>query len=176
MYWIGKYLYVFGELNIFKKSVSFLVNYICIKIEVSFNGNFGEEEDNFVLSFSNELIKVGIDLIGRFFKVQKEGVFCLFVCLCEQLFIFCGFYVKVGDERGICFIVSYDNKNCVIRWYIGIINVINEKFLKINVMVFGSKVEVVWMYFNFMQSKGVKFNGLFLNKFMDVVWLYVNFG
>lgn len=42
----------------------------------------------------------------------------------------------------------YENKNCVISWYIGIVNLINEKFMKINGIVFGSKVEVIWLYLN----------------------------
>lgn len=30
MYWLGKYLFFIGELNVLKKSISFLINYICI--------------------------------------------------------------------------------------------------------------------------------------------------
>lgn len=145
-------------------------------MELIFNGNFGDEDNNFLFIFNNGFVNVGMDFIGRYFKFQKEGVFCLFICFLQQLFIFCGYYVESGDERGICFIVSYDNINWVFCWYSGIVQFFNEKVLKINVIVFGSKVEVILSYFNFGYKKGINFRGLFLDKMINVVGFFVDVG
>lgn len=68
IYWIGKYVFVIGELNIFMRSISFVINYICLKMELIFNGNFGDEDNNFLFIFNNGFVNVGMDFIGRYFK------------------------------------------------------------------------------------------------------------
>ncbi|KAL9951489.1 hypothetical protein ACROYT_G044158 [Oculina patagonica] len=175
-YWNGKYLFSSGELNIPKKSISLLANHTCTKTELSFNGNLGEEENNFVFSFSNEPTKAGIELTGRHLKTQNEGVLRLFARPCQQSFTLRGSYAKAGEEKGIRFTASHDNKNRVIRWYTGIVNSTNEKSLKANATVLGRKAEAIWTYFNFTQNKGIKFHGLLVNKSIDAVWSYVNMG
>ena len=175
-YWPGKYLYAAGELNIPKKSIDFVANHTCTKTEIKFNGNLGDEENNFIFSFNNEPTKAGIDLTGRYLKSQKEGVLRLFARPCEQSFTLRGFYAESGNEKGIRFTASHDNKNRLVSWYTGIVNSTNEKSLKANATVLGRKAEAVLGYFNFTQKKGVKFNGLLLNKTIGATWAYVNVG
>ncbi|PFX28884.1 Apolipophorin [Stylophora pistillata] len=175
-YWPGKYMFSTGEVNVPKKSISFLANHTCTQTKISFNGKLGEEEDDFVFSFSNKPTKAGIELTGRHLKAQKEGVLRLFARPCQQSFTLRGSYLEAGQEKGIQFTGTHENKNRVISWYTGIVNSTNERSLKINGTVLGSKAEAVWSYLNLTQSKAVKFQGLLLNQSVDAVWSYVNAG
>ena len=175
-YWPGKYLFSTGELNVPKKRISFLANHTCTQTKIRFNGKLGEEEDDFVFSFSNKPTQAGIELTGRYLKVQNEGVLRLFARPCKQSFTLRGSYVKAGQEKGIQFTGTHENKNRVISWYTGIVNSTNEKSMKINGTVLGSKAEAIWSYLNLTQNKGVKFQGVLLNQSVDAVWSYVNAG
>ena len=175
-YWPEKYLYASGELNIPKRNVRFLANHTCTKTEISFNGNLGEEENSFVFSFDNKPTKAGIELTGRHLKAEKKGVIHLFARPCNQSFTLRGSYAESGNEKGIRFTASHDNRKRLVGWYAGIVNSTKEKSIKANATVLGSKAEAVWSYFNLTQEKGFKFNGLLLNKTFDAAWLYFNAG
>ena len=129
-YWPGKYLYSAGELNIPKKSIGFVANHTCTKTDISFKGNLGDEENNFVFTFNNEPTKAGIDLTGRHLKSQKEGVLRLFARPFQQSFTLRGSYAKSGNEEGIRFTGSHDNKNRVISWYTGIVQLYQGEVLE----------------------------------------------
>ncbi|XP_068726618.1 uncharacterized protein [Montipora capricornis] len=175
-YWTGKYVFATGELNIPMRSISFVTNHTCSKTELTFNGNLGDEDNKFMFTFNNGLANVGMDLTGRHLKSQKEGVLRLFTRPLQQSFTLRGHYAERGDERGIRFIASHDNMNRVLRWYSGIVQSPNEKALKTNATVFGSKAEAVLSYFNLGQKKGIKFRGLLLDKTINAVGSFVDVG
>ena len=175
-YWPEKYLYASGELNIPKRNVRFLANHTCTKTEISFNGNLGEEENSFLFNFDNKPTKAGIELTGRHLKAEKKGVIHLFARPCNQSFTLRGSYAESGNEKGIRFTASHDNRKRLVGWYTGIVNSTKEKSIKANATVLGSKAEAVWSYFDLTQEKGFKFNGLLLNETFDAAWLYFNAG
>ena len=174
-YWTGRYVFATGELNIPKKSISFMTNHTCSKTELTFNGTLGDE-DNFLFTLNNGIANVGMDLTGRYLKTQREGVLRLFTRPLQQSFTLRGHYAESKDERGVRFIASHDNENRVLRWYSGIVQSPTEKALKTNATVLGSKAEAVLGYFNLGQSAGIKFNGLLLDKTINIVGSYVDVG
>ena len=175
-YWTGKYVFATGELNIPMRSISFVTNHTCSKTELTFNGNLGDEDNNFLFTFNNGLANVGMDLTGRHLKSQKEGVLRLFTRPLQQSFTLRGHYAESGDERGIRFIASHDNINRVLRWYSGIVQSPNEKALKTNATVFGSKAEAILSYFNLGHKKGINFRGLLLDKTINAAGSFVDVG
>ena len=175
-YWTGKYVFATGELDIPKKSISFLTNHTCSKTELTFNATLGDEDNNFLFTLNNGIANVGMDVTGRHLKTQREGVLRLFTRPLQQSFTLRGHFAESTDERGVRFIASHDNENRVFRWYSGIVQSPNEKALKTNATVLGSKAEAVLGYFNLGQSAGIKFNGLLLDKTINIIGSYVDVG
>ena len=175
-YWPNKYLYSAGELNIPDRSLSFVTNHTCTQTEIRFHGKLGEEESPFVFNFTNKPTRLGVNITGRYLREPSEGFVRVFLRPFEQSFSLRGSYLKIGDESGIRFTASHDNKNRVLKWYAGIVNSTQEKSFKANATILEHKAEAMWTFFNFSREKGIKFNGTLLNKTIDSIWSYFTIG
>ena len=175
-YWPMKHLIAEAEFSIPKRYVRFNANHTCSKTSIKFQGNLGKEHNTFLFNFTNKPTKVGILINGKHLKSKDEAVMKMSVQPWNHRFTVHGSYVKAGQEKGVYFKASHDNKKRVFSWYTGIMNGTTEKTLKSNATVLGRRIQAAWTYFNLTNEKGLKFSASALNKNMEAVWSYLKVG
>ena len=175
-YWPQRHLVAEAELSIPKKHVFVNANHTCTKTSIRFQGNLGKEHNIFHFNFTNEPTKVGVLIDGKHLKIRNEASVKMNIQPWNQRFTLNGSYVKVGQEKGVYFKASHDNKKRNFSWYTGIVNRTTEKTLKTNATVLGRRVQAAWTYFNLTDEKGMKFSAFAMNKTLETVWSYLKVG
>lgn len=200
-YWPGKYIFANAELSLPSKSINIIANHTCTKTSLRLKGQLGEEENTLHFNFTT-MKNISIEMNGAINKVEKKATLKTFILPCKQSFTVKSSLVSQGNEKGLHFKASHDNKNREFAWYTGFVNQTNEKSIKTNASVLGKPFEAKVSYFNYTSEKGLKFNatamgksinsaismivkdglksikvnGTALNKTAEAFWSYINSG